>query len=237
MPFLYFPSVGQILKKKDKASLTSNSRSLKMNENKQAPHWENGLSGFQSGCWLISMKYSSAEQRVCQSFTRKRSAQVSEAAITGGLSCPQPITGGPASVQWWQGLVGQAAEREFLIGHTEQMRVRSEEEGPPFLGPVIKFKPINTVSERPSNQGGSGFGRYRKYGSLGFCLGSPTHPQEQLCHSSLRELGLWWSHGLLGLKSQSKTVAGAVNCRPGPRTVLAEQWVNIELMVSYHTSH
>lgn len=120
--------------------------------------------------------------------------------------------------------------------HTEQVTVRSEEEGPPFLGPIIKFKPINTVSKRPSNPGGSGFGRYRKYGILGFCLGSPTHPQEQLCHSSLRALGLWWSHGLLWLKSQSKTEAGAINCRPGPRTVLAKQWVNIEFMVSYQTS-
>lgn len=80
--------------------------------------------------------------------------------------------------------------REFLVGHTEQVTVRSEEEGPPFLGPIIKFKPINTVSKRPSNPGGSGFGRYRKYGILGFCLGSPTHPQEQLYHSSLRALGL-----------------------------------------------
>lgn len=80
--------------------------------------------------------------------------------------------------------------REFLVGHTEQVRVRSEEEALPFLGLVIKFKPINTVSERPSNQRSSSFGRYRKYGSLGFCLGSPTHLQEQLCHSLLRELGL-----------------------------------------------
>lgn len=63
----------------------------------------------------------------------------------------------------------------------------------------MKRTPISTVSQRPSRQGGSGYGRAKKWGGLAFRLGRPTCPREQLFRSSLRELGPRRSRGLPGL--------------------------------------
>lgn len=130
--------------------------------------------------------------------TRQSSAPVPEAAITGGLSSPQPIA--EALCQLCDGRASWAGcHRECLCGTMEQARVSSEEEGPPFLGPVYETHAYQHSFPGTFMSRRFRLGQTQEMWLSGLPPRAPTCPREQLRHPSLRELGLRWSRGLLGL--------------------------------------
>lgn len=124
---------------------------------------------------------------------------------------------------WWQVLVGQAAMLEPLCRTHRASKARSEEEGPLFPAPVRKPMPVNIVS---LGQEVSSYGRHRKCGVLASCLWLVPYLLSGAAVPFLAQrtgsLIVPKVSGAAEEPVQSKIVARAAFCQPGPKTVLAK---------------